>query len=1077
MAKHLLQLSAVLHARKGGFLRASGWWCFLAALLLHAPLTTAEDHIQPYPEALVVELKQWLDDYVHNEREQQGLPGLSLAVSLPQGETVTATAGVVRKDSEQVLTASDRFLGGSTGKTYVAALILMLAEEGELALDAKAADYLGHIEWFPRLPNADRFTVAQLLNHSAGIPHYIDDTGFLWRFAKDSWLGRDTGYSPETMLSFVLDDAPTTAPGEAHVYSDLNYFVLGLVIEAVTGQRYYEVLTQRLLEPHRLEGTLPSNRYDIPRLVTGYSASSFKNRLLGVDGATIENGRLTRNPAIEWTGGGLANTPAALAQFYQALGAGRILSGPGIPLMASDVLPVSPGAKTQYGYGVFLSEREELGRYISHAGWYPGYNSNVAYFERGAFAVAIQTNRDYAADIYTPVREIAARVQEALQALDGAAIEYRFSEIFSGEVIARQRLRLQGNKASVYFEQRTQGKQPYVQVDMTRDDQLIPTRMSRRGLAYLYHEIKENYELSETGEARWSNRVEQETATPEAPRYYVPFSMTNLGASAPAEEALLAQALLQSDNQSLSLLPRGMARLRRLARSRIDTNWGSQELQLVTIEGLSLTPPRLWLDLAGNDFARVDVGALIRNGHEAALDSLRETEAKALAVDKQRQRQNLARVALDSRRQPLHINHVNVVDPGTGEVRRNMRVQITDGRITGVSADPDSSEQAPDSITLDGKGGYLIPGLWDRHVHLNDTDRVLHLLGGVTTVVDLGNDNARLRALEQRMEAEDLPGPRVIKAGFIDKRGEIQTPIGRLVQSEADAMDAIDAYAAEGFHQIKLYGAIDPTWLPAIARRAHARGLRLSGHIPTKATTIEAIAGGYDDIQHVIYLWLNFVEPPVLRELTFTAARAFEQSPPDDRELERLLQAFVENDVGLDPTLAVYEEFLRSRRGQPKPAYRPYRSQLPLQTFRLSKSGPLPTPEDVQRGTFARLFDRSLELVGKLHELGGRVVPGSDHRSLPGLSFIRELELLQEAGIPPRDILRLATRDAAEAYDRADQSGAIAPGQQADLVLLVDNPLNDVAALRSARWVLSRGRAYPVEALWKTVLPWQTRQP
>ncbi len=1036
--------------------------------ILTATLAVAQPE-QPAEPTTAVELKSWLDDYATRLRTEQQLIGVSIAVSLPGGETVTAVAGHRDEGATEPLLATDRLMGGSTGKTYVAAITLQLAESGKIDLQAKAADYLSHhIEWFDRLPNADSFTVAQLLNHSAGIPHYIDDTGFLWRFLTDSLQGNDTGYSPETMLSFVLDEEPTTAPGAAHVYSDLNYFVLGLLIEQASGASYYEVLESALLKPYALEGAVPSNRMKIERLVPGHAETSLKNRLLGVAGSTMIDDQLKSNPAIEWTGGGLATTPAALSQFYRALGSGQVISKKSLTQMKQDALPIAPNSSTVYGYGVFVSQREELGQYISHAGWYPGYRTNVAYFERGGFSVAIQSNQDYAIDIFSPVREIAESVQRIQSAASAQPQSYRFTQWFNTDAIGSQMLSIDADKVSLRFEQRTQGKNPFVDIQMTRSDDLLPLNMSRQGLAYLYHDIDERFSISEEGEASWSSRAEQGSADAGDAHYFIPFSLLDGGASAPAELGLLAQALLAAPEHQLSLLPRGQARLKLLDIRRLPTAWGSQEVRLALVEGLALQAPTVWLDGYGNSFAHLDYGTVIRDGYADQADVLREAQSNAVDAYQMKRIQALKLASIDTTQQSLRVINAHLVDPATATLRENVHVTIDDGAIVAIGTGEPSSQ--PPIQTIDAEGHYLVPGLWDRHVHLQDRDRLLHLLGGVTTVVDLGNNNEALSALEAKVNSATLPGPRLIKAGFIDKRGATQTPFGILVDTEADALAAIDHYAEQGYQHIKLYGAIDPAWVPEIAARTHQHHMRLSGHVPTHSRAKEAIADGYDDIQHMIYLWLNFVRPPVEKELTFTAARAFEEGINKTRR-RALLRAFVESDVGLDPTLAVYEEFLRAKTGKPKPAYRPYQDKLPLQTYRLSRSGPLPTPSDIKTDTFSKMFEASLESVGELHRMGARIIPGSDHGALPGLAFLRELELLAESGIKDGDILRLASSDAAKAYNADASFGTIAVGKKADMLLVSENPLGDISALRSLSWVFSRGQAYPIDALWQAVTP------
>jgi len=349
-----------------------------------------------------------LTNYIVNLRTKTRAPGISAAVSFPTGVTITAVTGFADVEYKISLTRDTRMLGGSTGKTFAAVTVLILVQDGLLNLDLPVSTWMRKKEWFNKLPNARDLTLRTLLNHTAGIPHYINNWGFKRAFFRDSFLRNDTGYSPEKMLGFIFGKNPVGPADAQHHYSDLGYFIVGLIIEEVTGQSYYKVLDEKILKPLKLDKMVyPQLGRDIPNLAPGYVAKTFLNKIMRIAGKNMTNGVLKHNPVIEYTGGGLATTPTALAIFYKGVVTSGLLSKETIDTMLASCVPIEPGSPTCYGLGVYITERGKLGQYISHAGWYPGYNTNAAFFMDHGFSVAIQVNTDYKVDIYPPVRDIA----------------------------------------------------------------------------------------------------------------------------------------------------------------------------------------------------------------------------------------------------------------------------------------------------------------------------------------------------------------------------------------------------------------------------------------------------------------------------------------------------------------------------------------------------------------------------------------------------------------------------------------------------------------------------------------------
>jgi len=342
-------------------------------------------------------------------------PGVSAAVVTRDARIVTAAAGLADPQAGLAMTNATRLMGGSTGKTFCAATLVSLAEDGILDLDAPVAPVFADESWFARLPNAKALTLRMLLMHGAGFPQFLDVGAFTRSYMWDAMTGQDIAYSPRKMLSFILDAAPLNAPGAAHAYSDLHYHLAGITAEKITGRPYYDLLAERVLarlgDPH--DDITPANTRSIDRLAAGFARGDVIAALAGMTGRTTDDaGVLRLDPSLEYTGGGLALTPRALARFYWKLANGQIVSPAGFAQMTGSRLPVVKTAEvtSSYGLGIFINERAEFGRYISHSGFFPGYTSNVGYFLDHGFAAAVQFNTDHGPDINQALRDLAGGV-------------------------------------------------------------------------------------------------------------------------------------------------------------------------------------------------------------------------------------------------------------------------------------------------------------------------------------------------------------------------------------------------------------------------------------------------------------------------------------------------------------------------------------------------------------------------------------------------------------------------------------------------------------------------------------------
>ena len=307
-------------------------------------------------------------------------PGISVTVLLPSGHRIDATAGLADRVSHTVVSRDTRFLSGSIGKSVTGLIAAELASEGVIDLDAPISTWLSGQPFWPDLPNAEAITLRMLLNHTAGVPDYLEDPGFFL----SGFLRGGRGYTPAELVGFVADEAPINTPGTAFSYSDTHYILIGLILEAATGQDYHSLVRERVIEPLGLTDTEVLSGRDHDRLASGHVRGVF-----GLS-ATARNHRLNHNLDHEWAAGGLVTTPGDLARFYAALGSGE-LSAPGAQMRANAFV-VDAERGSSYGLGLYVRTYEDGAFRIAHGGDFGGYRSAAVYDSQTGITIAVQAN-------------------------------------------------------------------------------------------------------------------------------------------------------------------------------------------------------------------------------------------------------------------------------------------------------------------------------------------------------------------------------------------------------------------------------------------------------------------------------------------------------------------------------------------------------------------------------------------------------------------------------------------------------------------------------------------------------------
>ena len=329
-------------------------------------------------------LKKELQSKLNEWHKAGQFPGATLGVVLADGESFGLAVGYSDRDAKSAMKSNDRMPAGSVGKTFAAAAALQLVKEGKIGLDDKIEKYLGKEVWFARLPNAKDITIRQLMNHTSGLVRYEfkdEFTKYLTEHPMKVW-------TPEERLAYLFDEKPAFEPGKGWDYSDTNYIVLGMIIERVTGKRFYDEAHRRLIKPLKLSDTIPQEGPIMKGVIQGYAGAG--NPFGGKD-AMIENGKFVINPQLEWTGGGYASTSRDLARWAKMMYEGKAYDASLLPQVLDGVAAPMLGRETKYGLGVII-RKTQMGTSYGHSGFFPGYLTDMMYFPDKKIAVAVQVN-------------------------------------------------------------------------------------------------------------------------------------------------------------------------------------------------------------------------------------------------------------------------------------------------------------------------------------------------------------------------------------------------------------------------------------------------------------------------------------------------------------------------------------------------------------------------------------------------------------------------------------------------------------------------------------------------------------
>mgnify|MGYP003665945765 FL=1 len=625
----------------------------------------------------------------------------------------------------------------------------------------------------------------------------------------------------------------------------------------------------------------------------------------------------------------------------------------------------------------------------------------------------------------------------------------RFTILVGGTEIGALEITASETGYGVEYEYRNNGRGPTISETVALSAAGLPTHWTIEGASTFGNPISESFEF-EDDQASWTDATGSDAAVIEGEDFYVPQD------GSPYWLAIAARALMDNETGILNAIPGGALQLSEIEQLGVSDGVNQRMVTSYAMTGTSLDPTYILMD-GRAFFGLITPGfAILETGFEVEDERLRGIAAAYGAA----RLENIQASTANDYGTPVRIRNVRVFDPASQALGAPVSVVIEGNRIAAIDALDVPTRSG--EVEIDGAGGSLLPGMFEMHGHMGETDALLNLAAGVTSVRDMGNNNEVLGALIDRIESGQLAGPRVFRSGFIEGRSPFSSNNGILVETQEEAVAAVDTYADTGdYIQIKIYNSMNPDWVPAMIERAHERGLRVAGHVPAFTNADAMIAAGYDEMTHINQVMLGWVleEGEDTRELLrLTALRRLPALDLQSEPVRNTIEAMAARGVAIDPTLAIHEALLLSRNGELTPGAVDYIDHMPVDSQRSARSAWADIANAEDDANYRGAFDQIIATISMMREAGIFIVPGTD---LGGsFTYNRELELYQRTGMTAPEILAWASHGMAAYLGVDDERGTIAPGMLADFYLVPGDPTQDLKEIKTISMVAANGVIY-----------------
>ena len=642
----------------------------------------------------------------------------------------------------------------------------------------------------------------------------------------------------------------------------------------------------------------------------------------------------------------------------------------------------------------------------------------------------------------------------ALSTGASAADTARYTVIFGGNKVGHVNVDTKAGLTTIDYNVKNNGRGPTMAETITFDADGLPSAWSISGTTTFGSKVDERFNRSKS-RANWLDSTGKGQAPLKEPAIYIAQS------GSPWSLQIYARALLKRPGMTMPALPGGKVRLEKGDSLDVQGAGGTLQVTRYDLSGIRTDPDTMLLDAKGDLFASVSPSAVVvREGYEGE-----EVRLRKLAADWTTERfARIQREVAHDYGAPTRIRNVRLFDPKTSALTAPVSVVVNGKQIAAVESV--DSPATPGEVTIDAAGGTLIAGMYEMHGHLGQDDALLNVLAGITSVRDMGNDNAVLDSVVHRIQSGEIAGPHVIRSGFIEGKSPFNSNNGILVDSQEKAIDAVRWYGARGYWQIKIYNSMNPAWVPAMVQEAHRLGMRVAGHVPAFATADQMIEAGYDEITHINQFALGWVIAPDEDTRTLFRLTALKRLPALDlnsAKVQHTIELMVKGNKAIDPTLGIHENLVFNQDGTVPPGATDYLSHMPIGTRRDAMKAWIDTSAPGDALAYRQAFEKLVGVVRQLHDRGVFIVFGTDTGG--SFTYHRELELYQSAGMTAPEILKRATWDSARYVGQEQSAGSIEKGKRADFFLVPGDPTKDLKAIKKIAMVVKDGVFYyPSEA-------------
>ena len=651
--------------------------------------------------------------------------------------------------------------------------------------------------------------------------------------------------------------------------------------------------------------------------------------------------------------------------------------------------------------------------------------------------------------LLTACSEKSSPQSDTIGGVENTTTTAAYDVMFGGTDVGDLTLTDNGTKTLIEFGFSNNGRGASSNETLLMAESGVPISWTITGKTTFGNEVNERFEIVD-GKASWQSAAGSGEESVSTPSLYI--------AQDPSPYAyyVYAKTVLDAGGESYPALPAGQVTVTAKRQLQLTEDSSKKiDATLYAVGGIDLNPTYVLMDNKKAFLGVVSPRFAVLPTNLAHEDKrLRELAA---TLNSERY-ENIAANVTHQYDYLVRINNVRIFDPTTLGLTPPRSVVVNDNTITAI--EPVQTTTSSNEVVINGNGGTLVAGLYDMHGHMGDNQALLNVMAGVTGVRDMGNEDDVLSALIDKIERGVLIGPTITKSGFIEGKSEYSAATGELATTKDEALALVRDYAKKGYWQIKIYNSMNGEWVSDIVAQAHKLGLRVAGHVPAFYRADQMIEAGYDELTHINQIMLGWVLAPEEDTRTLfriTGMKRFTDLDLTSDKVEHTLALMVENNIAHDPTVVIHEYAMTGRNGITNKAVTDYIDHMPISVQRNAKSAMLNVADDAEDRAYRAAFQKIMATLSLMHQKGILLVPGTD---MGGAFYLhRELELFEQIGMTPAEVLKRASYDMSQ-YLGHDDRGVIQVGKKADFFLVPGDPTSDLRAIKTIAMVATQGKFF-----------------